>query len=172
MIKKKKGRPRKYSQGIDKGTPEQQLKKLQLVLGGNTNNSTTPLDVALERSIINAEQHWAGVSYQKLHKKIFGTPYPESNTGKILDPIQGRSLISNDSKADLKNWRLFKEVDNTLKEHGKIPYGIFKDQIIYHLFPDYMYRDEIKVSDNNLKIAIQDCLTSLCKFFYKRKKTK
>ena len=35
MIKKGRGRPRQYPIVLDKGTPEQQLKRLALVDGGN-----------------------------------------------------------------------------------------------------------------------------------------
>ncbi len=76
MIKKGRGRPRQYPIVLDKGTPEQQLKRLQLVDGGNPMMSTIPLDILLERQMIHEDHHRAGMTWWMTFMRIYGKVYP------------------------------------------------------------------------------------------------
>ena len=59
----KRGRPKKDKPLRDKGTPEQQIKRLALVNGGDPTLSTTPLDIMFARRIIEPDQYNAGLTY-------------------------------------------------------------------------------------------------------------
>jgi len=53
----KRGRPKKNIPFRDKGTPENQLRRLSLVGGGNPTLSSTPFDIMYARGIVNPEQY-------------------------------------------------------------------------------------------------------------------
>ena len=114
MIKKGRGRPRQYPIVLDKGTPEQQLKRLALVDGGNPVMSTTPLDILLERQMIHEDHHRAGMTWWMTFMRIYGKVYPESNTGKLMTPIRGRGLISKVGKKSVDTWNLYKDINQHL----------------------------------------------------------
>ena len=97
---RKRGRPRIDRPLRDKGTPEQQIRRLTLVNGGDPTLSTTPLDIMYARQIIEPEQYNAGLTYWYLYTKVFGKPFPESNTGKLLSPIKGRSIEDGEKRKD------------------------------------------------------------------------
>ena len=90
----KRGRPKIDRPLRDKGTPESLIKRLALVGDGDITMSSTPIDVMYTRNIINPNQYNAGLTYWYLYTRVFGKPYPQSNTGKLLSPISGRSVES------------------------------------------------------------------------------
>ena len=95
------GRPKKNAPLRDKGTPELQIKRIMLVNGGNPSMSTTPIDIMFERSMINQDEYNAGLIYQYLHSRVFSKPFPQSNTGKLSEPIRSRQTSSKVSKRDI-----------------------------------------------------------------------
>ena len=105
----KRGRPKKDKPLRDKGTPEQQIKRLALVNGGDPTLSTTPLDIMFARRIIEPDQYNAGLTYWYLYTKVFGKPFPESNTGKLLSPIKGRMIEEGEKRKDIHNNTVYTE---------------------------------------------------------------
>ena len=63
----KRGRPKALRTGTDTGTPELIMKKL---LG----ETAETLDLLLEHSLINKEQHWSGIHLRWLYTLRYGAP--------------------------------------------------------------------------------------------------
>ena len=106
---RKRGRPRIDRPLRDKGTPESLIKRLALVGEGDPTMSSTPIDVMFTRKIINPNQYNAGLTYWYLYTRVFGKPYPQSNTGKLLSPISGRSVESIIKRKDIEHHTLLDE---------------------------------------------------------------
>tara|TARA_R110000803_G_scaffold14590_2_gene40493 strand:- start:270 stop:794 length:525 start_codon:yes stop_codon:yes gene_type:complete len=174
MIKKDRGRPKQYPVILDRGTPEQQLKRITLVNGGNPNMSTNPIDIMYERNMINEEHHKAAMNFLSINRKIFGRAYPESNTGKLLTPISGRSLQRSVSKKDKETWDLYKDINLYLQETISISQLVaIRNIIIFEEYPSYLLHNEMLHKDNSHKKMVKSALDVLVKFFNtKRKKRK
>ena len=169
----KRGRPKKNKPERDKGTPELQFKRLQLVRGGNPNMSTSPLDILCERKIIGLDQYNAGLTFWFLHMKVFGKPFPQSNTGKLLSPVRGRLLITNPSRRDEEIYYIYNECrKNIIKQCGQSGYKILSDILIFHENPPYVYYTEIKTRDTTHKRVIRNALDSIKNFFDNFRKKK
>ena len=126
------GRPQKNAPLRDKGTPELQIKRIMIVNGGNPHMSTTPIDIMFERSMINQNEYNSGLIYHYLHSRVFSKPFPESNTGKLAEPIRSRQASSKVTKRDVENWIVFKDITSfIIHEVGQMTYDCMKNLIIY-----------------------------------------
>ena len=169
----KRGRPKKDRPLRDKGTPEQQIRRLILVNGGDPTLSTTPLDIMHARQIIEPEQYNAGLTYWYLHTKVFGKPFPESNTGKLLSPIRGRSMEEGEKRKDVHNNIVYTECRKyIIKEVGRRVYGLMRDVIVFFEHPAYLKYSKKKRRDSYHKRDLRNALDSVVKFFnhYKKKR--
>lgn len=169
----KRGRPKKDRPLRDKGTPEQQIRRLILVNGGDPTLSTTPLDIMHARQIIEPEQYNAGLTYWYLHTKVFGKPFPESNTGKLLSPIRGRSMEEGEKRKDVHNNIVYTECRKyIIKEVGRRVYGLMRDVIVFFEHPAYLKYSKKKMRDSYHKRDLRNALDSVVKFFnhYKKKR--
>ena len=153
MIKKGRGRPKQYPIVLDKGTPEQQLKRLSLVNGGNPNMSTIPLDILLERQMIHEDHHRAGMTWWSTFLKIYGKVYPESNTGKLMTPIRGRGLITKIGKKSVDTWNLYKDINLHLKENLNVKCSSCLRNIVLLHLKSYYLDLKIKEGLNLLLLA-------------------
>ena len=167
MVKRfKRGRPRKNAPLRDKGTPESQIKRIMLVNGGNPAMSTTPIDIMFERTMINRDEYNAGLVYQYLHSRVFAKPFPQSNTGKLSEPIRSRQVSGKVSKRDIENWIVFKDITSfIIKEVGQKTYACMKNLIIYQEHPTYLMHNETRIMDNPHKSMVKTALKSITKFF-------
>jgi len=174
MVKRfKRGRPRKDAPLRDKGTPESQIKRIMLVNGGNPQMSTTPIDIMFERSMINKDEYNAGLIYQYLHSRVFSKPFPESNTGKLTQPIRSRQESNKVSRRDVENWIVFKDITSfIIKEAGQMTYSCMKNLIIYQEHPTYLMHNEIRIKDNSHKTMVKSALKSITKFFNNARRKK
>ena len=171
MIKKGRGRPRQYPIVPDKGTPEQQLKRLALVDGGNPVMSTTPLDILLERQMIHEDHHRAGMTWWMTFMRIYGKVYPESNTGKLMTPIRGRGLISKVGKKSVDTWNLYKDINQHLKENLSVKCSsCLRDIVLFQWYPPYLLHNEMLVEDNKHKKMVRFGFEKLSDFFNTKKK--
>ena len=169
----KRGRPKKNAPLRDKGTPELQIKRIMLVNGGNPSMSTTPIDIMFERSMINQDEYNAGLIYQYLHSRVFSKPFPQSNTGKLSEPIRSRQTSSKVSRRDIENWIVFKDITSfIIHEVGQMTYDCMKNLIIYHEHPTYLHHNQIRIKDNHHKLMVKNALKSVTKFFDNAKKKK
>lgn len=80
----KRGRPTSHHAKKDLGTPELIAKRKEAFLVGE------PLDACLQREMISAEEHWAGIHLRWLYGTIFGIPNvrasnPASPKGRCLE---------------------------------------------------------------------------------------
>ena len=169
----KRGRPKKDKPLRDKGTPEQQIKRLALVNGGDPTLSTTPLDIMFSRRIIEPDQYNAGLTYWYLYTKVFGKPFPESNTGKLLSPIKGRMIEEGEKRKDIHNNTVYTECRKFIvKEVGRKVYGMMRDVVIFFEHPPYLNYSKKKIRDNPHKEDFRNALDSIVKFFnfYKKKR--
>ena len=167
----KRGRPKVDSPLRDKGTPELQFKRIELVRGGNPNMSSSPIDILCERKIIELDQYNAGLTFWYLHMKIFGKPFPQSNAGKLLSPIKSRSMITKSSKKDEEIYSIYNECrKNIIRQCGQSGYRILSEVLIFHENPPYIYYSEIKVEDSAHKNTLRDALDSIKDFFRNFKK--
>jgi len=173
MIKKGRGRPRQYPIVLDKGTPEQQLKRLSLVDGGNPNMSTIPLDILLERQMIHEDHHRAGMTWWTTFMRIYGKVYPESNTGKLMTPMRGRGLINHVGKKRVDTWYLYKDINNHLKENLSVKCTTcIRDIVLFQWHPPYLLHNEILKQDDSHKKMVRLGLERLSDFFNTKKKKK
>ena len=169
----KRGRPRKDAPLRDKGTPEAQIKRIMLVNGGNPAMSTTPIDIMFERTMINRDEYNAGLIYLYLHSRVFSKPFPESNTGKLTQPIRSRQASSKVSRRDVENWVVFKDITSfIIKEVGQKTYTCMKNLIIYQEHPIYLMHNEIRIMDNPHKSMVKTALKSVIKFFNNARRKK
>ena len=169
----KRGRPRKDAPLRDKGTPEAQIKRIMLVNGGNPAMSTTPIDIMFERTIINRDEYNAGLIYLYLHSRVFSKPFPQSNTGKLTQPIRSRQASSKVSRRDVENWIVFKDITSfIIKEVGQKTYTCMKNLIIYQEHPIYLMHNEIRIMDNPHKSMVKTALKSVIKFFNNARRKK
>ena len=169
----KRGRPRKDAPLRDKGTPEAQIKRIMLVNGGNPAMSTTPIDIMFERTMINRDEYNAGLIYLYLHSRVFSKPFPESNTGKLTQPIRSRQASSKVSRRDVENWIVFKDITSfIIKEVGQKTYTCMKNLIIYQEHPIYLMHNEIRIMDNPHKSMVKTALKSVIKFFNNARRKK
>ena len=169
----RRGRPKKNRPLRDKGTPEQQIRRLTLVNGGDPTLSTTPLDIMYARQIIEPVQYNAGLTYWYLHTKVFGKPFPESNTGKLLSPIRGRSIEDGEKRKDVHNNIVYTECRKyIIKEVGRRSYGLMRDVIIFFEHPAYLKYNKKKMRDSSHKRDLRNALDSVVKFFnyYKKRR--
>ena len=167
----KRGRPKKDKPIRDKGTPEQQIRRLTLVNGGDPTLSTTPLDIMYARQIIEPVQYNAGLTYWYLHTKVFGKPFPESNTGKLLSPIRGRSMEDGEKRKDVHNNIVYTECRKyIIKEVGRRVYGLMRDVIVFFEHPAYLKYNKKKMRDSSHKRDLRNSLDSVVKFFSHYKK--
>ena len=168
---RKRGRPRIDRPLRDKGTPEQQIRRLALVGGGDPTMSSTPIDVMYTRKIINPNQYHAGLTYWYLYTRVFGKPYPQSNTGKLLSPISGRSVESIVKRKDIEHHTLLGECLTFIKkEVGLRGYNLMREVIIFQQYPNYLLYLKPKTRDNPKKMIIRDALDSIIKFFDTKKR--
>ena len=174
MVKRfKRGRPRKDAPLRDKGTPEAQIKRIMLVNGGNPAMSTTPIDIMFERTMINRDEYNAGLIYLYLHSRVFSKPFPQSNTGKLTQPIRSRQASSKVSRRDVENWIVFKDITSfIIKEVGQKTYSCMKNLIIYQEHPIYLMHNEIRIMDNPHKSMVKTALKSVIKFFNNARRKK
>mgnify|MGYP003124378067 FL=1 len=174
MVKRfKRGRPKKNAPLRDKGTPESQIKRIMLVNGGNPAMSTTPIDIMFERSMINRDEYNSALVYQYLHSRVFAKPFPESNTGKLTQPIRSRQTSSKVSKRDIENWIVFKDITSfIIHEAGQMTYNCMKNLIIYQEHPTYLMHNKIHIKDNPHKTMVKTALKSITKFFNNAKRKK
>tara|TARA_X000001388_G_scaffold77322_1_gene77606 strand:+ start:41 stop:562 length:522 start_codon:yes stop_codon:yes gene_type:complete len=171
MAKNRRGRPRKDRPLRDKGTPELQIKRITLVQGGNPQMSTTPLDIMFERQIITPDQYNSGLVYLYMHMKIFGKPFPQSNTGKLLSPIGGRSHEYKITKKDIQNNELFNNLkDFIVKETNSLAYQMLKNIVVFLECPPYLNYGKARLKDNRQKKILHNVLDSISKFFNTKKK--
>ena len=70
---RRRGRPRKEPHGPDRGTPEAQRKRRELVGSGNPSLAAYPLGVLLARGQISQAQHDAGCRYAWLRGRALGS---------------------------------------------------------------------------------------------------
>ena len=169
----KRGRPKKNAPLRDKGTPELQIKRIMLVNGGNPSMSTTPIDIMFERSMINQDEYNSRLVYHYLHSRVFSKPFPESNTGKLSEPIRSRQTSSKVSKRDIENWIVFKDITSfIIHEVGQMTYDCMKNLIIYQEHPTYLLHNQIQIKDNRHKTMVKNALKSIAKFFDNAKKKK
>ena len=169
----KRGRPRKDAPLRDKGTPEAQIKRIMLVNGGNPAMSTTPIDIMFERTMINRDEYNAGLIYLYLHSRVFSKPFPESNTGKLTQPIRSRQASNKVSRRDVENWIVFKDITSfIIKEVGQKTYTCMKNLIIYQEHPIYLMHNEIRIMDNPHKSMVKTALKSVIKFFNNARRKK
>ena len=169
----KRGRPKKNKPLRDKGTPEQQIRRLTLVNGGDPTLSTTPLDIMYARQIIESNQYNAGLTYWYLYTKVFGKPFPESNTGKLLSPIRGRSMEDGEKRKDVHNNLVYTECRKyIIKEVGRRVYGLMRDVIVFFEHPAYLKYNKKKMRDSSHKRDLRNALDSVVKFFnyYKKRR--
>jgi len=160
------GRPKKNAPLRDKGTPELQIKRIMLVNGGNPSMSTTPIDIMFERSMINQNEYNSGLIYHYLHSRVFSKPFPESNTGKLAEPIRSRQASSKVTKRDVENWIVFKDITSfIIHEVGQMTYDCMKNLIIYQEHPTYLLHNQIRIKDNHHKEMVKNALKSVTKFF-------
>jgi len=68
----RRGRPRRAESAVDKGTPEQQARRLGLAAGADPAMTEYPLGVLLARRLISADQHEAGCYYAYLYSRVIG----------------------------------------------------------------------------------------------------
>jgi len=162
----KRGRPKKNAPLRDKGTPELQIKRIMIVNGGNPHMSTTPIDIMFERSMINQNEYNSGLIYHYLHSRVFSKPFPESNTGKLAEPIRSRQASSKVTKRDVENWIVFKDITSfIIHEVGQMTYDCMKNLIIYQEHPTYLLHNQIRIKDNHHKEMVKNALKSVTKFF-------
>ena len=167
----KRGRPKKNIPLRDKGTPEQQIRRLTLVNGGDPILSPTPLDIMYARQIIEPAQYNAGLTYWYLYTKVFGKPFPESNTGKLLSPIRGRSIEEGEKRKDVHNNLVYTECrEYIIKEVGRRVYGLMRDVIVFFEHPAYLEYNKKKIRDSSHKRDLRNALDSIVKFFNHYKK--
>tara|TARA_R110001592_G_scaffold326070_1_gene606791 strand:+ start:131 stop:691 length:561 start_codon:yes stop_codon:yes gene_type:complete len=160
------GRPQKNAPLRDKGTPELQIKRIMIVNGGNPHMSTTPIDIMFERSMINQNEYNSGLIYHYLHSRVFSKPFPESNTGKLAEPIRSRQASSKVTKRDVENWIVFKDITSfIIHEVGQMTYDCMKNLIIYQEHPTYLLHNQIRIKDNHHKEMVKNALKSVTKFF-------
>tara|TARA_R110002073_G_scaffold2347_3_gene15938 strand:+ start:237 stop:797 length:561 start_codon:yes stop_codon:yes gene_type:complete len=160
------GRPKKNAPLRDKGTPELQIKRIMIVNGGNPHMSTTPIDIMFERSMINQNEYNSGLIYHYLHSRVFSKPFPESNTGKLAEPIRSRQASSKVTKRDVENWIVFKDITSfIIHEVGQMTYNCMKNLIIYQEHPTYLLHNQIRIKDNHHKEMVKNALKSVTKFF-------
>jgi hypothetical protein len=108
---KGRGRPRSALIGVDLGTPELIMKRVQ----GQT---AEILDLCLERGLITAQQHWCGVHLRWLYTLRHGAP-----SLRALDP---NHLGGHSPKCDDPDWRLnreqeYREAMQALALSGQVP---------------------------------------------------
>ena len=168
----KRGRPKKDRPLPDKGTPENQIKRLALVGGGDPTLSSTPFDIMFARGIVNPEQYNAGLTYWYLYTRVFGKPFPQSNTSKLLSPINTRSVESIVKRRDIEHHSLlFDCCAFIVKEAGQRAYNLLRGIVVFQEHPDYLYYLKAKSRDNAKKTILCNALNSIRKFFdTKRKK--
>ena len=175
MVKKirsrKRGRPKIDRPLRDKGTPESLIKRLALVGDGDITMSSTPIDVMYTRKIINPNQYNAGLTYWYLYTRVFGKPYPQSNTGKLLSPISSRSVESIIKRKDIEHHTLLDECLTFIKkEVGLRGYNLMRAVIVFQQYPNYLSYLKPKPRDNPKKMIIRDALDSIIKFFDTKKR--
>jgi len=68
----RRGRPRRAEAAVDKGTPEQQARRIRLAAGGDPAMTEYPLGLLLGRQLITGEQHEAGCYYAYLYARTIG----------------------------------------------------------------------------------------------------
>jgi len=68
-----RGRPKIERPELDKGTPEQQARRLRLSAGADPALTEYPLGMLLARHLISGEQHEAGCYYAYLYGRTIGT---------------------------------------------------------------------------------------------------
>ena len=144
-----------------------------MVNGGDPTLSTTPLDIMYARQIIEPVQYNTGLTYWYLHTKVFGKPFPESNTGKLLSPIRGRSIEDGEKRKDVHNNLVYTECRKyIIKEVGRRVYGLMRDVIVFFEHPAYLKYNKKKMRDSSHKRDLRNALDSVVKFFnyYKKRR--
>lgn len=90
-----RGRPRKVAPPIDIGTPELRLKHALRL-------TAEPIDLCLEKQLINQEQHWCGLHLRWLYTLRYGAPSLTTHYTDHASPASGE--IKQDT-----TWRTLRE---------------------------------------------------------------
>lgn len=107
MIKRKRGRPKLFRVKIDKGTPELQKKKLELLKPGQEQTLTESLlGILYGRDIISTSQYDAGLTLREIGYKYEAClNYTLKMTKSMLAHKTGTQLTESQVVARTKSWR-------------------------------------------------------------------
>lgn len=135
---RRRGRPKKVSEGIDKGTAELRAKR-------NQNITTEPLDLCLNRGLITTEQHNAGIRFRWLYTLKFGAPTISSYSP---DDTGGHSCKYEDTSWIARKQAEYNLIIQTI-EKNKTRKTVM-DICIFSLMPDFLNNKLAYLSGRNI----------------------
>ena len=146
----------------DHGTPEQILRRQELVGNGDPALSTTALGILLAHEVISREQYDAGETYAKLRFKAFGKPFPKaSQMGEVVhEHITSEDTLHDFDQAQAR--KRYEELDRELRRKGRK----YRDEVyniaVESRFPRWARKEvHIRVSDPKRKEAFTEGLRVL-----------
>ena len=154
--KPKRGRPRKPVEGPDRGTPEQQLRRFQLVGEANPTLASYPLGVLLAKSLITQDQHNIGLDYARHYRVVSGKDRRPSGLAEVPEEV----LIEMQARFD--------QMSHALKRVGRRSKDAVDNVAVFERFPGWLFRRTIRQSDAVNLRAINRGLYALESAFAKR----
>ena len=154
--KPKRGRPRKPVEGPDRGTPEQQLRRFQLVGEANPPLASYPLGVLLAKSLITQDQHNIGLDYARHYRIVIGKDRRPSGLAEVPEEV----LNEMQARCD--------QMSHALKRVGRRSKDAVDNVAVFERFPGWLFRRTIRQSDAVNLRAINRGLYALESAFAKR----
>lgn len=139
---------------IDRGTPEAQARRKELVGNGDPALGAYPLGILFCRGIITAPQHDAGCHYAYLCGRVLGRTKPVS-----LAERPAPAEISDRALADISlRWR---EAVAVLFSVGRRSKDAVDNVAVYERIPGWLWRDRPRDGDAREAAALVDGLSAL-----------
>ena len=155
-LRKGRGRPRKVVEtGPDRGTQEQQMRRIMLVGDSDSALAEYPLGVMLARKIITQEQHNAGLNFARLYRTA--NPFAKTNG----TPSSGE--MPDDVRAEME--RRYQAARDTLMRVGRLALDEVTNAAVFNRLPGWVVRSTIRLSDGRHRKALRDGLTALADAF-------
>jgi hypothetical protein len=134
----RRGRPKMDRPEVDKGTPEQQARRLRLSAGSDPVLTEHPLGILLARHLITGEQHEAGCYYAYLYRRTIGTG--QVSCGFLYQQVAsiwiGSEEVSDTTEARIES--LFRLGKNRLLAAGRRLCDAVENVAVFGRIPRFM----------------------------------
>lgn len=152
----KRGRPKTRIPGPDRGTPEQQLRRLKLIGDADPALASYPLGVLMAKRLITQDEHNIGLDYARHYRIVIGKDRGPTGVAEVPDEV----LIEMQARFD--------QMSRALKQAGRRSKDAVDNVAVFERFPSWLFRRTVRKSDAANLEAIRIGLRALDSTF-KRK---